>query len=160
MAYGFVLEEVRRAVRNNKSYAGVLRELGKNPYSSGSQGCLKRYIIRHEIDNSHFTGQGHGKSVSRKKWYELSPYISTHVLKLKIWRDGIFEKKCMQCGISEWQGKFAPLQLHHIDGNRMNNDISNIQILCANCHAQTDTFCKRKRHLTSRAVDGGDSAAF
>jgi predicted hotdog family 3-hydroxylacyl-ACP dehydratase len=29
-----------------------------------------------------------------------------------------------------------PLELHHIDGNHHNNSLSNLQILCPNCHAQ------------------------
>ena len=31
------------------------------------------------------------------------------------------------------------LELHHIDGNKHNNELENIQILCPNCHAQTST---------------------
>lgn len=32
------------------------------------------------------------------------------------------------------------MELHHIDGNTSNNKLENLQILCPNCHAQTDTF--------------------
>lgn len=38
--------------------------------------------------------------------------------------------KCEACGIE----KEIVLQVHHIDGNRKNNNDSNLQILCANCH--------------------------
>lgn len=34
----------------------------------------------------------------------------------------------------------VPLQIHHIDGNAENNAESNLQLLCPNCHALTDTF--------------------
>lgn len=37
---------------------------------------------------------------------------------------------CNECGISIYE----VLEVHHIDKNRDNNDISNLEILCANCH--------------------------
>lgn len=42
--------------------------------------------------------------------------------------------------LSEWMGKPIPLELHHKDGNHYNNDLSNLEILCPNCHAQTDNY--------------------
>lgn len=32
------------------------------------------------------------------------------------------------------------LQIHHIDGNHYNNEESNLQLLCPNCHSLTPTF--------------------
>jgi len=48
---------------------------------------------------------------------------------------------CEVCGISEWNGETTPLELHHIDGNINNNVDSNLQVVCPNCHAQTDNYC-------------------
>lgn len=31
--------------------------------------------------------------------------------------------------------------MHHIDGNYKNNNLSNLQLLCPNCHSQTDNYC-------------------
>ena len=39
-------------------------------------------------------------------------------------------------------GKPIPLQVHHIDGNHINNELNNLQLLCPNCHAQTDNWCR------------------
>ena len=42
------------------------------------------------------------------------------------------ESKCFKCGfIAEHR---CQLDVDHIDGNHLNNDESNFQILCANCH--------------------------
>lgn len=55
------------------------------------------------------------------------------------------EEKCEMCGISNWQNKPITLQIHHKDGNPRNNDFSNLQILCPNCHSQTDNYCSKNR---------------
>ena len=48
---------------------------------------------------------------------------------------------CVLCNIgTEWNGKPLVLQLDHIDGNSDNNMPSNLQLLCPNCHTQTETF--------------------
>ena len=32
------------------------------------------------------------------------------------------------------------MELHHIDGNKYNNSLDNLILLCPNCHAQTDNY--------------------
>lgn len=44
------------------------------------------------------------------------------------------------CGIDNWFNKKLVLQLDHIDGNNTNNILSNLRLLCPNCHSQTDTY--------------------
>ena len=46
--------------------------------------------------------------------------------------------------MTEWMGISIPIELHHIDGNRFNNKLDNLQILCPNCHALTDNYSGRK----------------
>jgi HNH endonuclease len=40
------------------------------------------------------------------------------------------EKKCENCGIDNT----CVLEVHHKDGDRSNNSIENLSLLCANCH--------------------------
>ena len=40
--------------------------------------------------------------------------------------------KCQRCG---YDSNPAAIDVHHKDHNRDNNDLSNLEVLCANCHA-------------------------
>ena len=42
------------------------------------------------------------------------------------------KKNCRSCGFIAVHS--AQLDVDHIDGNHFNNDVSNLQVLCANCH--------------------------
>lgn len=73
--------------------------------------------------------------------------ISSAKLKARLFRDGYKERRCENpdCGITEWNGKDAPLELDHVNGNRFDNRLSNLKILCANCHAQQPTNAGKNR---------------
>lgn len=50
--------------------------------------------------------------------------------------------KCPECGwheVNEYRG-YAILTVDHIDGDWRNNFISNLRVLCFNCHSLTPTF--------------------
>jgi len=64
-------------------------------------------------------------------------------LKGKLIREGLLEYKCYECGIFEWRYKKLILQLHHKNGNSIDNDIGNLCLLCPNCHSQTDNYAGR-----------------
>lgn len=83
---------------------------------------------------------------------ENSTY-SNNKLKNRILKEGLKENKCEnpKCGISEWHGKPISLQIHHINGINNDNRLENLQLLCPNCHAQTDSFGGRnkKEYITT-----------
>lgn len=69
---------------------------------------------------------------------------------LRKWVFKIFDCKCcMECGIEEWNGKTLSFDIHHVDGVSSNNVLSNLQILCPNCHSQTWNFRRRKSEFVS-----------
>lgn len=55
---------------------------------------------------------------------------------------GLKNNRCECCGWNKRNEytKLIPLQIHHIDGNCLNNDLSNLQVLCPNCHSLTENF--------------------
>lgn len=64
-------------------------------------------------------------------------------LKQRLIRDGLRYGRCEICGIGEWLGKPLTMTLHHVNGDRLDNRIENLQLLCANCHSQTSTYAGR-----------------
>jgi arsenate reductase-like glutaredoxin family protein len=61
--------------------------------------------------------------------------------------------KCNRCGLFEWLGESLVLELEHKDGNNSNNDRSNLECLCPNCHSQTKTWRGRNNKKTSVSDD-------
>jgi hypothetical protein len=69
-------------------------------------------------------------------------YTSSRLRKRLI-KEGYKKNQCEECNIKEWNGKEITCELHHIDGNRGNNRLENLLILCPNCHSQTPNHSKR-----------------
>ena len=108
------------------------------------QETLNRYLEKMGIE---YSGQQNkkGQQKGSNKYltaleYIKSTYVKAPTLKAKLIRDGLKEDKCERCGISEWQGEKLTLELHHKDGNHYNNTLSNLQILCPNCHSLTEKY--------------------
>ena len=65
--------------------------------------------------------------------------------------EGYKRCQCECCGNTEWNNKPIPLELHHINGDSTDNRIENLQLLCPNCHAQTDNY--RRRNTNKSALE-------
>jgi 5-methylcytosine-specific restriction endonuclease McrA len=58
-------------------------------------------------------------------------------IRLRLLEEGLKPRTCESCGLSTWLDQPIPLELDHIDGDKTNNELFNLRILCPNCHAQT-----------------------
>src|SRR6185312_16309386 len=130
------------AVRNSVSIAGVLREL-KMRVGGGNYRTIKRAVKDLNLDISHWTGKGHRKGSSapvvapRPLMQLLARGVQyhSHKLRLRLIAEGILAERCEGCRLTEWQGHPIPLELDHRDGDRDNNELRNLRLLCPNCHA-------------------------
>lgn len=68
-----------------------------------------------------------------------------HHVKTRLLSAGLKEARCEHCGIGEWRNRPLALELHHINGDGLDNRIENLELLCPNCHSQTDTWGGRNR---------------
>ncbi len=76
-------------------------------------------------------------------------------LRIRLLAAGLLEEKCAECELTEWRGRPISVELHHRNGDRHDNRLENLEFLCPNCHAQTDTYAGRKRVTAPRG--GGNS---
>jgi Zn finger protein HypA/HybF involved in hydrogenase expression len=81
------------------------------------------------------------KEKAKNRFLTTNSNLSNHAIKKILLETLNHEDKCDECGISDWHGSKLTLQLDHIDGNNSNNEISNLRLLCPNCHSLTDTYC-------------------
>lgn len=140
-------EEYELAVKNSVSIAGVCRLLGIVPVG-GNYRIVKNSIKEYGIDTSHFTGSAwnKGKKIPSKTKFQLNEILKkdstygSYKLKLRLFKEGLKKEICERCKMDTWMGKPIPLELHHINGDNNDNRFENLQILCPNCHAQTDSY--------------------
>jgi DNA-binding transcriptional ArsR family regulator len=70
----------------------------------------------------------------------VGPRRSRGHIKARLLRERLKENRCEICGLSEWRGKPLGLELHHVNGRGNDNRLENLQLLCGNCHSQTDNW--------------------
>lgn len=140
-------EELEQVAKESYSIAELCRKLNIKT-NGGNYKTIQSEIKRYNIDVSHFRGQGWNVGLKYnpkppKKIEDILTENSNYQsfkLKNRLFNEGLKEKKCECCGNTEWNGKPIPLELHHINGCNTDNRLSNLMILCPNCHAQTDNY--------------------
>lgn len=139
-------EELQKIVNESKYLKDVMQKL--NFSNMNAYAKVRKILDEHNIDYSKLisNAKNHGCIIEYSLdeiLTENSPYKGNGPkLKNKLIEAGLKENKCEnpECGISEWRGHPLALQLHHINGDRTDNRLSNLQLLCPNCHSQTDNF--------------------
>ena len=159
-------EQFIQAVKDNKSYAGVMKQLGILPVG-GNYNTVKKKITELNLDISHFTGKGWNVGLKFKPkqaqplseiLVENSNYQSYKLLR-RLLKEEVKERVCENCGNSKWLDNPIPLELHHINGTHTDNRLENLQVLCPNCHALTDNYrgknTKKSAQMETSEVEPG-----
>lgn len=151
MTQKYTVELLIKAVQNSTSIRQVLGQLSLRE-AGGNYRTVKQKIANIGLDTSHFTGRGWNKGLQfrprpEKPLQELLVANSTYQsnkLRKRLIRESYFETKCYKCNLKEWFGYPILLELEHIDGDKSNNQLENLTLLCPNCHALTSTWRRRK----------------
>ena len=146
-------DQLVEAVATSHSIRTVLEKIGLTP-AGGNYETVKKHIQGLNLDTSHFLGQ----AILRNKTHDYNTrpldtilvhgkLENTWRLKNRLLREGLKENQCEHCGKTEWLGLPIPLELHHKDGDRTNNSLQNIELLCPNCHSLTDNYRGSKKKV-------------
>jgi hypothetical protein len=155
--------EARDAVASSLSQAAAIRRLGQQP-SRSSYARLRRSIQAYDLDTSHFRADGGAGRLRRRPLEEIlvpGRFVNSSTLRHRLIEEGVKSHACEECRSSEWHGAPIPLELDHIDGDRSNNRLENLRLLCPNCHALTPTYRGRNigRALSAPPTEGPPHAA-
>lgn len=82
-------------------------------------------------------GVGSGNSTKNKSHYEHPSFKSGIQAYRNIYKDAHKEIKCEKCGSTKF------LCVHHLNENRYDNSLENLQCLCKSCHQKL--HCKRNK---------------
>ena len=137
--------EFSQAVADARSLNEVGRLLGLRR-SGGVTEAIRRRILLLGLDASHFVTATADAARFVQPTRPLSEVLRigtryrTSTLRQRLIDEGLKSHRCEECGLSEWNERPIPLELEHVNGDRWDNRIENLKLLCPNCHALTPTY--------------------
>lgn len=154
-------EQLIMAVEISQSYRAVLLKLGLVP-AGGNYSQIQRRIRSLGLSTQHFTGKkwNTGQTYHTKSRPPLASLLvmnseaQSYKLKHRLYEENLKHPKCEMCGWSQKapDGRI-PVELDHINGNRRDNRLENLRILCPNCHSLQHTHRgKNKRVKLARVL--------
>ena len=138
----FTTQQIQDIVASSYSNREVADKLGYSKDGGGTMTTLKKMYEELNLDTSHFKGQGWNKDNYDYNLFakgEIKKSGKTFAAPLIALRG----QRCECCGVEEWLGNPINLEVHHLDGDRLNNELENLQLLCPNCHSYTETYCRK-----------------
>ena len=145
--------DLRGAVTESFSIRSVLIKIGLVP-AGGNYEQVKFEIRKLNLDTTHFTGSrwNVGRKYTTKSRVQTKDMLinngttQSYKLKKRLFEEGIKQQKCELCGWCETSldGRI-PVELDHINGDRYDNRLENLRVLCPNCHSLQPTHRGRNK---------------
>ncbi|MEV7235862.1 HNH endonuclease signature motif containing protein [Streptomyces sp. NPDC051020] len=145
---------LREAVAASCTIAELLRMLDR-PDNGHQRGLLRQWISDEGLTTSHFLGQAHQRGKPGTTPVKPPEEIlvkhdgkrraTTMLIRRALCEVGLPER-CEECGTGPlWHGNPMTLEIDHINGDWSDDRVENLRLLCPNCHAITDTWCRGGR---------------
>lgn len=147
-------EQLQRAAKNSTSIRQVLNKIGLRE-AGGNYDQVKKYIKELKVNTEHFKGRAWNKGLRGF----IRPRIPLNLilvkgsnyqsfkLKNRLFAVNLKVPECEECGWAvKTQDGYLPLELDHINGDRHDNRLKNLRILCPNCHSLKPTYRSRRRN--------------
>lgn len=144
---------VEKILPSCNSYNAVCNKLGLRGVE-GYYVKIKKIISERKLSTKHFGTLLENSKVTFKELSDEEFFVSNKkrngksVIK-RLVDHGYKKYVCECCGLTEWKNKPLVLQIHHINGDHCDNRVENLQILCPNCHSQTDTYSSNKNAVVN-----------
>lgn len=167
----FADKEFEQKVIEFLPYSNSLNHLCTNLGIRGVKGYydkIKKIIANNNLSTEHFgtliqksrtRGRNKYTAMTDEEFFVDGCKRSTNSIIKRLIDGGYKEYKCENpcCGITDWYNQPITLQIHHINGKHDDNRLENLQILCPNCHSQTNNFAKHNEtysfKITKRAEE-------
>lgn len=155
-------EQLIKAVSTSTSVRQVISKLSLVA-AGGNYEQVQKYIRYYKIDTGHFKGKGWSRGLRGigKPIIALNAILvqnstfQSYKLKKRLFQAQLRQQSCELCGWSERSidGRL-PLELDHINGDKRDNRLNNLRILCPNCHSlQTTHRGKNVRKKRGRVLE-------
>ena len=145
--------QLRNVVKTSTSIRQVISKLGLVP-AGGNYVQISKAIADEKLDTTHFKGHGWNKGlkVPKESLYKLedvlvlNSHYGLYQLKKRLFRLGLKKAVCEECGWAQVSSDGRiPIELDHINGDRYDNRLENLRILCPNCHSLKPTHRGRNK---------------
>lgn len=147
-------EKLRKAVIESTSIRQVIKKLGLVE-AGGNYEQVKNWIKKLNLSTVHLKGRAWNKGlhgigkplISLERILVKDNTYQSYKLKKRLFEDGRLKPRCELCGWAKRSidGRI-PLELDHINGDRHDNRIENLRVLCPNCHSLQPTHRGRNKN--------------